>query len=931
MKTFILFISLIFLPIAAFAKGYGVEIRVASPKMLEIEPGRILTASFLVSNNTANEEVFFENINLPDGWRIITSTQFPFALKSSEQIVRLIAFMVPAASPSGSYEITYTVTSQRDYAIADRDFFQVVVLPVVKLEILLEDKPETVVAGETYHLRLRIFNRGNSATEIKLGIKQNPEYKMEIEPKSMTIETGESQNMRIRVTTDEKLNQKITHVIQIKAEAKEIKNGIVSVHKTVSVEIIPRVTGDLDTFHRIPAQMSFLGTSENGNGGLEFSGYGSLDEEGKRRIEFFMRTPDIQDSGIYGKRDEFRFSYFGETLDIHLGDRAYFLSRLTQNYKYGRGAEIDFRPGNLETGAFFLNSRWSEPEEKEFGGYLKYRFEKVDVKLNLLNKQKSSTHDSQGYEDKIWSLETDFRPNAYTNMELEYASCDRNEGTDDNAYRMNLYGQVFDNVSYYFENVHAGAKYFGYYNDADYRSAFLTFPIYKKLRGSFSYRSYQNNLDKDPSKNTATNESSYNVRANYSLPSGLNISLGYREFNRMDELLPKDYDYKEKTLKLALGKNFSRKLNLYAYMERGQFENNLAQTKNDELERYGLFAYFVPTNNQSYSLYTMFGHDSFIENPERTRNFGVSGNWRIKKNIYCDLNYQKNYFDYEEQNNADRLSFNLTYLLPAGKFLKLSSHWMNLPEGKTDTGFFLTYTVPWNIPVSRKKSVGILKGKVHDIENGGKQPISNVVLKVNGATAVTDRNGEFFFSLKPGDYLLSLERKSIGLERVATVKMPLKVNISGGETKEIEIGVMSSCSISGRIALFISDNSNNGNNSNASEASNNFVLAGNTENGNGNGKNHIKKGDGLSNILIELTDGTEILREVTNSNGVFSFKDIRPGRWTLKVDDNNLPPHHHIEQKELCFELKPKEEKKIIIKVFPQLRPVQIIETGEIK
>ena len=46
-------------------KGHGVEVRITSPKIVTVEPGRIVTASFLVKNNTDKEEEFFESLKLP--------------------------------------------------------------------------------------------------------------------------------------------------------------------------------------------------------------------------------------------------------------------------------------------------------------------------------------------------------------------------------------------------------------------------------------------------------------------------------------------------------------------------------------------------------------------------------------------------------------------------------------------------------------------------------------------------------------------------------------------------------------------------------------------------------------------------------------------------------------------------------------------------
>lgn len=86
----------------------------------------------------------------------------------------------------------------------------------------------------------------------------------------------------------------------------------------------------------------------------------------------------------------------------------------------------------------------------------------------------------------------------------------------------------------------------------------------------------------------------------------------------------------------------------------------------------------------------------------------------------------------------------------------------------------------------------------------------------------------------------------------------------------------------------------------------------------------------IGNTLVELYDEKETLRQVTDQNGWFSFEDLRPGRWILRVHADNLPDRYYLEQRELDFELKPGEEKGIEVRVLPRLRPIQIIEEGEI-
>ena len=86
----------------------------------------------------------------------------------------------------------------------------------------------------------------------------------------------------------------------------------------------------------------------------------------------------------------------------------------------------------------------------------------------------------------------------------------------------------------------------------------------------------------------------------------------------------------------------------------------------------------------------------------------------------------------------------------------------------------------------------------------------------------------------------------------------------------------------------------------------------------------------MANVLVEIRDPQEVLRQLTDPEGGFSFQGIRPGVWTLRVYDDGLPPQHYLEKDEARLELKPGEKSETTIRVLPRLRPIQIIEEGEL-
>jgi predicted porin len=1093
--SFLCFLSIIFQLSFARGEGYGVEVRSTSSELLEVEPGRIVTGSFLIYNNLEREEEFIEQLKLPQGWQEIVSDQFPLKLKSKEQIVKVVAFLVPQTSPGGDYQIRYSVTNQMDYNITDTDSIQVVVLPVIKMEILEEKRPEVVMAGETYQADFYLFNKSNDSIKVKLQIKSTPTFPAELKPEQITLDPGKSKVIQVGVKTDEKLKKSIKNFLEIKAETENSKGEIISVRKSISVAIIPRVAEEFDPYHKLPLKASLIGVGQDGKNGFqsELSGYGTLDEEGKRSLDFLFRGPDTQHINKLGKRDEYRLSYRHGNLHLHFGDRSYSLSPLTERFSYGRGVEANFRSGKFGLGAFYLKTRWGEPKKKEGGVSINYQFgEKLGIKGNLLNKRKGSTPDFKGYDEQVYSIQATIRPVETINLELEFGYCDNDQENklDNLAFRMDLHGQFSDQVRYSLEKIYAQPEYFGYYKDVDYTTGSITFPIYRSLRGDLSYRIYENNLDLDSTKGIANQEKSRQAGIFYSFPFGIRFSLKYKELTREDQALPANFEYEEKVLDLGLVHNFG-KLSLSTHIERGEFEDRLSSQSNDNLERYSLFATFRPSRSQSYNFFTRIGHNSFTQHPEYTKSAGISAIWYFKDNISLNLNYRRDKGGSEKNLVRDDLFSLFNYTLKNKHSLVIRTQWSKYQQrGKGEFSFLLMYTIPLKIPVSKKKSIGVLRGRVFDQEKPESPPIPKVILTANGKTALTNQKGEFIFaSLTPGIYYLRVEKSSIGLDRIALRKQPVITEVEGGKTTEIEIGVATSCRISGRVAVFAPDSDK------SSRQKDTSIILSSTTSPNGmekiycpelkqpepfiklletnerisvspdtsfviscfkgsekreyfsgkevflkadsegisisegeedkledkikrvvfipknkksrfnlNGKDHrgilevlfssenssllalnwlreedyleqevplemgnqsssefedlipqmitassesllllgpdeeeklekddMSEGKGLGNTLVEIVDGEEVLQQLTDEKGRFSFEDIRPGEWRLKVDDQELPVHHYLEHEEYQVELKPGEQKEITVKVLPRLRPIQIIDEGKIE
>lgn len=920
-------------------QDYGVEVRLTSQKLIKVEPGRIVTASYVISNSTDRTVELLESIDLPivpNAWQSLTAKEYHLVLGVNEQKVRLLTLIVPKDCPPGKYDVTYLLTDLRYNDVKATESFSVVVLPVVKFDALVEEKPEVVMAGDEYKVCLRLVNQGNSKTAMKLTTSGSPNYPTALDNPEVTLEPRSSQLVNILVTTDAGIRNKKNHVLMINTEATIPGHDVVGAENTVFVEILPRLAEAVDPRHRVPTKIRFIAVGDRDDDGfqMEYSGSGSYDEAGNRRIDFLLRGPDVKDRSIYGTRDILRFNYYGQLLDFQVGDNVYSISPLAERLIYGRGGRVSIHNDEFEIGSIYLETRWDVPEKQEIGAYSRYSLnDKLHLKGNYLNKRRRSSASVDSYETNIYTLQASIRPDPRFNLGLEYGYSfnDKEYKPNDLAHRITLDGRIKNQFWYIFENTYAGTGFLGYYNDVLYSSGSLAFPIYRNLSGNLSYRLYENNLDIDPAKSTATREQSYRGVLSYATASGTNLSLDYEAFRREDRLTPSQYNFEEDIWRLGIGHSF-RGFSFQTYSERANFVNELEGGRSETLERYSMYAYFHPSSKHSYSVFTRIGHNSFTGTPVWTKSIGVSMSLSLRNFLNVSLNYQKNNINSENLMPQDYLFSTIEFTLPKKHTLFLRTRWFKLQDSDTeDYSFLAAYTIPLSIPAGKKRSFGILKGKVFDRDGAATYPLKDVALSVDGMSTVTNQKGEFMFpSLKPGTYSLRVDQKSIGFERTTAKPLPMLVEVEGGETTIQEIGVLTASEIYGRVVLYALNPEKALGGQRAGEKTEFFVMgSGETRSGSLEDDEVIEHG-GLSHILVEISNGDEILRQRTDEKGSFSFDRLRPGTWRLKVYKQGLPLHHYLEKEEFEIELTKNERKEIKVKILPKLRSVRIIEEGKI-
>jgi hypothetical protein len=289
---------------------------------------------------------------------------------------------------------------------------------------------------------------------------------------------------------------------------------------------------------------------------------------------------------------------------------------------------------------------------------------------------------------------------------------------------------------------------------------------------------------------------------------------------------------------------------------------------------------------------------------------GITASVMVGSSTTLDAGFRSNAFEDLENQDRNVFEINLRQRLFGQTELVLRGHYTDYryKEESRHFAFMAEYSIPFGMPVSRREDVGTLKGKVYDQETGN--PLRDVILKLDGATAVTDGAGRFTFPAIPaGIHHLKVDRSSIGLDRITRQRFPMEITIRGGKTIAIEVAVVRGASISGRIDLYAYEDSTSG------------VLTPDS-------RRRLVRRHGLGNTMIELSDGDETRRLLTASDGSFRMEELRPGRWTMVVPLKHLPEYHRVDNGEIRFHLTPGGEETVAVRVVPRERPVRIIEDG---
>lgn len=861
----------------------SLQVRPADRELITQQPRQIATVAFTVRNGTGRHIEAEPLLALPSGWRVVTP-ELPFSLAAGETVVRLVSFMIPETARAGEYPVSYTVQDRLLPVTRDAYAVRVNVLAEPKLQVLALESAGFAIAGESYRAAFLVRNTGNAPIAARFNIRSI--YGSEPQPRAgeVTLDAGESKTLEFDVATAavrRRADEHLTLTVDVP------DTGLRSSASSVT-QVVPRISS-AQAYRTLASEvdLSLIARDADGrrtNGWqVGLSGSGALDDENTRHLGVRLRGPDIRDEGAFGYTDDYALSYWDATTTANVGDDIYGLSLLTDPGHYGRGAGVGYDNDGLGLSMYRAKDRFTADREQTGFNAHSQVTSATRLDLNLLDKRGGTLPAAL----RSFGSRTQWTQGVNTAFEIGHSDADGERGR---AWRGELYGSSHA-LRYQIFGWRAEPEYRGYLRDEEYLSASFDYPLNSwGLHGY--YRVQDRNLDEDATR-PMPQEQQINFGVDRRFATATRATLDYYVRSYADEYVRQPIDIENRSARLGLNQSFKDFSVLYS-LERGRTESRIGAAPFDTT-LHVLSAFWRASLVQNYGVYAMRDDNAFAKEPQgRQTTFGLQASYDFESTL-LSFDAQRNYevndeydlrYDYTDSHYDRRIkrrsTFNmmLRHELRNGDRISLLARRIAGRQPQTDV--LLTYTLPFDLPLFRKPNVATVRGRLYDAENGA--GVRNVVLNLDGLTAVTDPRGDFEFpAVTAGNYRLSMDRSNVEVNKVPLGNLPLNVAIAAREARQIDVALVRSVSISVKVGL---------------HADNGDGIA-------GVGMSKSTAVRGLQNVLVTLQNGEHVYRRLTDADGQARLAGLPPGDWTASIAADAIPQGYGIASRELVLQIPP--------------------------
>lgn len=892
-KTWTLFIIILF-PLLAFSQQLST--RLVSKKD-SLMPGMSTSIPFSLQNNSSENTVY--DILVTTTSPLITPIleKGEFQISPLETSVYLVPLRISAETTQGEYSITLHITN-RSNGLSFTKVSQITISASRKLSLTVLDSPDFTRAGETIHASFLLKNNGNITENV---ILESKNAVVDNDP-IIILAPNESKIITIHKTTNKELGQNEFQNLNLSVHSKDNPKEDQTVY--ISTQVISVRPANKDIYHRLPvtASLSFIGMKNMGvyNDGFqgEIYGKGSLDKDNKNQIEFHAATHNPIELNTFTQYEEYFVNYRRDNLFVHLGDKTYSSSYLTEFARYGRGAEIRYNFNKLSIGGFYNRPRFYRDIKDEFNIYSAFKIRKEsEISLGYLYKTPMKEESNIRNTDLKSEAHLPYAKGKFKiskhiilSGELAYSTIKGVEGSAYMAQAEINFDRFNGNLAY----MKASPQFAGYFTNTSTFSGYLQYRLTKKLNILGNYMQDAKNFQRDTLFLAAPYRKylQYGIQYKYLSSGSVIINHGFQKYQ--DRLEPKQFDYYERFFRVSI----DQRIGIFQVNLEGQFGNtdNYLTGFNGYSSLYAINLSFEKFRT-SFNLFGSYAITSRYQlRHQKQLYYGARVFSRFTDKTSLSLFYQNNYIP--EEYFKDRNLFEILFhqqLFP-GNELDLSGRY-SLQRGQIgdkDFIFSIRYTWRPNIPVQRIAEYVSLSGNVGNL---GIKKTEGIRLMLGSYLSLTDKEGNYVFkNVIPGTYFLEIDRSTMEINDIPTAAFPAALTLNNKENV-FNFGITTAANIQGQVQLLETENK---------------IL---TDIDATQPKKGKKKRE---SIIVEAVGNSQTYRKICFVGESFDFTYLKPGDWTVKLYRNGLDKRYKISTDQFQFTLKPSEIKKLNIQIVKQ-------------
>lgn len=847
-----------FFYISLFVLGSFISFGQGSPSInilnapTKVFPGSHFNIIFEINNSIKFQDTINVSLGLPNGWQTLFS-KLPQRVIGEDKVKYIYTLSTSKFSQSGNFRIYINAFNSSNFRIEKVIPIQLVKIRNVEITPILV--PEYIKESDTLKIDYLVQNLGNIRDSLKIESLNG-----QVEGKNDSLFLNPNETKKITTTQVIKVSENNSWALSygIKAYLKDSANPI-QVIKTI--QVYSTKIKKNDPYLRFPIEVGVWYTNyklgnKNSNGvQYDIRGQGYLDFSRKHFLDFTIHGPNNFKIPILGSYDIYSVNYnYMNRAAIKAGDYTLQFTNLMEFGRFGRGLRVDNQFKKIGVTAFYIQPRFFNEQKSTFGGsiFLKPN-PKLRISVDYMSKYFTKTN--RTFWSNLIGVSSKFQGEKIT-WETELVGNEANAKYDFGVF--NRIGFQFKKIQFNSDYIYTGKNFYGFYNNSYLFVNSLSYYVSKKISIGVG-----NNITRiNPSLDAINfNTSPYNTSiiafANYQINSSNRLLISYNQQEREDRLEPKTFHFKQNFTRLSYNLN-KQKFILWYEGRYGTSENLLIPT-DANIPRTSIVNAIQPqvrilpwiwvgalTEHQRTS---RFSANNSIKNL-----YFYGGNLRVhvSNKFNATFIYRNNYAPDEliENRSLVDLSANLhlknhTFNLSGGKaFIP------NLPSNLQNTLYFvLKYTYRINTPIAKNKNLGNIKGQVLGLSEGIKK--GGIIIQLGEKKSMTDSNGNFFFNkLIPDRYYLGIDKSSLPLGVISSIKLPIEVNVKSDSSKITQITLTKTGGIEGKVFF---------------EKSNKI------------GSDYNEK----PIVIIKLTNDKENFITQVGKNNEFSFKEMKPGNWQL--------------------------------------------------